>query len=83
MAHFKKKATCQCTDDGFDSRMYKLMKKSSYAFSKPMHSGCMIEARPYNLNDTQKMIQKQGQVTVPKIGLGYVPAPIRKDFKLG
>jgi len=34
------------------------MKKSGYDFNKPAPLGNVIEAKPYGLNDTQKMIQK-------------------------
>jgi len=48
------------TSDGFDSNAYKLMNKFGYEFSKPPPLGNVIEARPYELNSTQKMIQKTG-----------------------
>jgi len=49
------------------------MKRSDYDFSKPPLLGTVVEARPYGLNDTHKMIQKQGGgVVAPRIGLGYV-----------
>jgi len=61
--------------DGFDPNEYKLMKRSSYNFSKPPLLGSVIEARPYGLNGTQEMIQKQrGGVVAPRIGLVYVPS---------
>ena len=47
--------------DGFDLNVYKLMKKSGYDVSKTLSLGNVIEFRPYGLNDTQKMIQRQGQ----------------------
>jgi len=51
------------------------MKRSGYDFSKPPFLGSVIEARPYGLNDIQKMIQKQdGRFVTPRIGLGYVPS---------
>ena len=46
------------TSDGLDSNVYKLMKRSNYNFSKPPLLGNIIEAKPYGLNDTQKMIRK-------------------------
>jgi len=46
--------------DGFDPNAYKLVKRSDYNFSKPQLLGSVIEARPYGIYDTQKMIQKQG-----------------------
>jgi len=50
------------------------MKRSSYDFSKPPLLGIVIEPMPYGLNNTQKMIQKQGgRVVTPRIGLGNVP----------
>jgi len=61
--------------DVFDLNAYKLMKRPGYDFSKPPLLGNVIDARPYGLNDTQKMIQKQGGgVVTPRIGLGYVPS---------
>jgi len=61
--------------DGFDLNVYKLMKRSSYDFGKPPFFGSVIEARPYGLNDNQKIIQKQGGGGItPRIGLGYVPS---------
>jgi len=63
------------TSDGFDPTMYKLIKKSDYNFSKPPPLGNVIEARHYGLNDTQKMIQRQGGGgTTLIIGLEYVPS---------
>jgi len=63
------------TSDGFDPNAYKLIKRSGYHFSKPPLLGSVIEVRPYGLNDTQKMIQKQdGGLVTPRIGLGYVPS---------
>jgi len=46
------------TSDGFDLNAYKLLKRSCYDFKKPPLLGSVIEARPYELDDTQKMIQK-------------------------
>jgi len=43
--------------DGFNLNVYMMM-KSSYNFSKPPPLGNVIEARPYEPNDTQKMIQR-------------------------
>jgi len=67
------------TEDGFDPNAYKLLKKSGYDFHKPVPLGCPIEARPYGINGTQKMIQEQGGVVaVPKVGRGYAPPqPVR------
>ena len=54
--------------------MYKLLKKSGYDFNRPIPLGCVIEAKPYGINETQKRIQKQGGVVVvPKVGLDYEP----------
>jgi len=51
------------------------MKRSGYDFSKLPLLGSVIEAIPYGLNDTQKMMQKQASgVITPRIGLGYVPS---------
>jgi len=37
-----------------------MMKRLDYDFSKPPLSRSVIESRPCGLNDTQKMVQKQG-----------------------
>jgi len=51
------------------------MKRSGYDFSKPQLLESVIEARPYGLNDTQRMIQKMGgEVVTTRIGLSYVPS---------
>jgi len=47
-----------CTSYGFDSNTYKLMEESGYDFNKPPSSRHVIDAKPYRLNDTQKMVQK-------------------------
>jgi len=44
------------TDDGFDPNTYKLLEKSSYDFSIPVLLGCVIEAKPHGINETQKNI---------------------------
>ena len=63
------------TSDGFDPNAYKLIKRSGYDFSKPSLLGSVIEVRLYGLNDTKKMIPKQGGVVVtPIIGLSHVPS---------
>jgi len=63
------------TSDVFYLNAYKMMKRSSYDFNKPPLLGCIIEARPYRLNNTQNMIQKQGGRFVTQgIGLSYVPS---------
>jgi len=46
------------TSDGFNLNGYKLMEKSGYDFSKPPSPGHVIEAKPYVLNDMQKMMQR-------------------------
>jgi len=52
-----------------------LIKRSGYDLNKPPLWGSVIEATPYGLNDTQKMIQKQaGGVVTLGIDLGYVPS---------
>jgi len=62
-----------CTSDGFDPNAYKLMKRFGNDFRKPPLLGSVIKARPYGLNDTQKMIQKQGGgVVTPRIGHGHI-----------
>jgi len=67
------------TSNRFDPNAYKLMKKSSYDFSKPPPLGNFIEARPYGLSDTQKMIQRQGaRAAKPIIGLGNTPSQMVK-----
>ena len=43
--------------DGFILNMYKLMKKSSYDFSKLTSSGHVIKAKLYGLNNTKNMMQ--------------------------
>ena len=47
-----------CTSDRFHLNAYKLRRRSGYDFSKPPLLGSIVEARPYGLNDTQKVIQK-------------------------
>jgi len=62
------------TEDGFDPNAYKLLKKSGYDLNRPVPLRCVIKAKPYGINRTQKRIQEQGGiVAVPKIGLGYAP----------
>jgi len=57
-----------CISDGFDLNAYKLMKRSDYDFSKPPLLESLIEARPYGLNDTQKMLKEQGgEIVTPRI----------------
>jgi len=66
-----------CISDGFDPNACKLMQR--FGYNKPPLLGSVIKARPYRLNDTQKMIQKQGaSVVTPRIGLGYVPSQLMK-----
>jgi len=67
------------TEDGFDPNAYKLLKKSDYDFNRPVPLGCVIGAKPYGINETQKRIQEQGGVVaVPKIGLCCAPPqPVR------
>jgi len=61
-------------EDGFDPNAYKLLKKSSYDFNRPVPLRCVIETKPYGINETQKRIQEQvGVVVVPNVGLGYAP----------
>jgi len=63
-----------CTSYGFDPNVYKLIKRFGYDFTKPPLLGSVSEARPHGLNDTQKMIQKQGGgVLTLRIRPGYVP----------
>ena len=45
------------TSDGFDLNTYKLMENSDYDFNKPPALGDVVEAQPYGLNNTQKIIQ--------------------------
>ena len=67
------------TSDGFDPNVYRLMKRSTDDFSKPPLLGSVIEAKPYGLNDTKRMIQKQGgRVMTPRIGLSYAPSQLVK-----
>jgi len=67
------------TEDGFDPNAYKLLKKSGYAFNRRVPLGCVIKAKPYGINETQKRIQEQGGiVAIPKTDLGYAPPhPVR------
>ena len=67
------------TEDGFDPNTYKLLKKSGYDFNRSVPLGCVIEAKPYGINETQKNIQEQGgDVEVPKVGLDHAPPqPVR------
>lgn len=46
--------------DGYDPNTHKLMKKSSYDFIQPTSLGHVIEAKPYRLDSTKKVIQSQG-----------------------
>ena len=63
------------TSNRFAPNAYKVMKRSSYGFSKSPLLRSVIEARPYGINDTQKMIPKLGgEVITPRIRLGYVPS---------
>jgi len=59
--------------DGFDPNAYKLMKRSSFNFSKPIPLWRVIEAKPYGLNDTKNDIELRDEVVTPKIFLGYIP----------
>ena len=62
------------TDNGFDPNAYKLLKKSGNDFNRPVPLRCVIKAKRYGINETQKMIQEQGGVmAVPKVTLGYAP----------
>jgi len=64
------------TSDGFNLNAYKQMKTSGYGFNKPPPLGNVIKAKPYRLNDTQNIIQRQGGgVVTLGIGLGCVPSP--------
>jgi len=47
------------TSDRFDPNAYELMKKFGYEFSQPTSLGLVIEAKPYGLNNTQRVIQSQ------------------------
>jgi len=44
------------TNDGFDLNAYKLVEKFGYDFSKSPSLGYVIEAKPYGVNDLEKMI---------------------------
>jgi len=71
-----------CTSDGFDPNGHKLIKNSSYNFKKPPPLGNIIEARPYRLNDIEKMIQRQGgSVEILRIRLGYIPSQLVKNSR--
>jgi len=68
--------------DGFDLDAYKLMEESGYDLSKPPFSGHAIDAKPYEPNDTKKMVQKQGDgVVTARIGLGYMPSQWVKNSR--
>ena len=70
------------TSDGFDSNGYKLVKRSGYGFSKLPLLESVIEERPYGLNDTQKMVQKQGGgVVTTKNWTWLCTIPIGENFK--
>ena len=61
-------------NDGFDLNAHKLMKRPNYDSSQPTSLGHVIEAKPYGLNNLQRVIQSQGGNDVtPKVGLGYSP----------
>ena len=55
------------------------MEKAAYDFQNPTTLGKVVEAKPYDLNETQRKIQDQGgSVGVFKVGLGFMPSqPIR------
>jgi len=44
------------TSDGFDPDANKLMKEPGYDFSTPPSLGNIIDAKPYEPNDAQKMV---------------------------
>ena len=47
------------TSDGFDPDAYKLMEELGYHFSKPPSLRYIIDAKPYGLNDKQKVVQNR------------------------
>ena len=69
------------TEDGFDPKAYKLLKKSGYDFNKPVPLGRLIKAKPYGINETQKMIQEQGGVVaVPKaVSYTHLTLPTNRE----
>ena len=67
------------TNEGFDPTAYKLMEKAGYDFNNPFLLGKLVEPETYDLNKTQKTIQrKRGLVEVSKVGLGYTPPQLVK-----
>jgi len=44
------------TNDGVDPNVYKLLKKFSFDFNRPVPLRCVIESKPYGINETQKKI---------------------------
>jgi len=61
-AHSKKRMTYKRVriSDVFELNIYKLMMRSDYDFSEPTSLGHVIEAKPYRLNNTRKIIKGQG-----------------------
>jgi len=70
------------TSDGFGLNAYKLMEKFGYDFIKSPSLGHAIEAKTYGRNDTQTMIQRQGDGLMPWISLGYMPSHASQLVKI-
>ena len=62
--------------DGCDPNAHKLIKRFSHDFSQPTSLGHVIEAKPYRLDSTQRVIQSQRSNTAtPKLVLAtYRPS---------
>ena len=57
------------TKKGCNPNVYKLIEKAGYDFNNPIALGKIVEVETYDLNETQKKIQKQGgQLEVLKVG---------------
>jgi len=60
------------TSDEFDPDTYKFMEELGYDLNEPPSLRHVIDAKPYEPNDTRKMVQKQGDTIVTsRIGPGY------------
>ena len=59
--------------DGFDLNAYKLMRRLGYDFSNQPSLGHVIKAKPYRLDDLQKMIKGYGgRVATLRVNLGTI-----------
>jgi len=67
------------TSEGFNPDAFKLMKESGHNFSKSPSPGHVIDTKPDERNDAQKMVQKQGdEIVTLRIGHGYMPPQLVK-----